>query len=85
MQLNGFKIRMKIKAIFFAGVREALGKGELQLELPMYATVADAWDRAGGVRLRQKVLCAVNEHYTDLTHVLKEGDVVAFFPPVTGG
>lgn len=76
---------MNIKVIFFAGVREAMGKPETRLALVENATVADAWDRTGGQCLRGNVLCAVNEEYADRDHVLKEGDVVAFFPPVTGG
>ncbi|MEJ2567238.1 MAG: MoaD/ThiS family protein, partial [Gammaproteobacteria bacterium] len=31
------------------------------------------------------VLIAVNMEYTDGSRVLKNGDEVAFFPPVTGG
>jgi molybdopterin synthase sulfur carrier subunit len=31
------------------------------------------------------VLVAVNMEYTDPSHTLKDGDEVAFFPPVTGG
>ena len=76
---------MKITALFFADVREAMGKAEAPLELADNATVADAWERAGGGRLQRKVLCAVNEEYTTQERVLRDGDVVAFFPPVTGG
>ncbi|MCG8622076.1 MAG: molybdopterin converting factor subunit 1 [Proteobacteria bacterium] len=32
-----------------------------------------------------KIRVAVNHEYADLTHPLKTGDEVAFFPPVTGG
>lgn len=76
---------MKIQVLFFAGVREAMGKDRVPLTLPENATVADAWSRVGGERRQSKVLCAVNEAYADPTRLLKEGDVVAFFPPVTGG
>jgi molybdopterin synthase sulfur carrier subunit len=30
-------------------------------------------------------LVAVNHKYVDFKYVLKEGDEIAFFPPVTGG
>ena len=35
--------------------------------------------------LRPCVLAAVNQTLVELTHPLKAGDEVAFFPPVTGG
>jgi molybdopterin converting factor small subunit len=31
------------------------------------------------------VSCAVNEEYARLTATLKDGDEVAFLPPVSGG
>lgn len=76
---------MRIKAIFFAGVRERIGVGEKPLELPDGATVADAWTAVGGADTGLRILCAVNEEYCDFRQPLNEGDAVAFFPPVTGG
>ena len=76
---------MHIHVLFFAGVREAMGQGETQLTLPENVAVADAWRAVGGDRLSQRVLCAVNETYVDENHVLQDGDIAAFFPPVTGG
>ena len=32
-----------------------------------------------------EILVAVNHTYVDMKYVLKHGDEVAFFPPVTGG
>jgi molybdopterin synthase sulfur carrier subunit len=31
------------------------------------------------------VRAAVNLEYVDMSHVVADGDEVAFFPPVTGG
>ena len=31
------------------------------------------------------IMVAVNEEYTSQDHILKEGDVVALIPPVSGG
>ena len=38
-----------------------------------------------GKETPQKVLVAVNYEYVNMNYKLKEGDEVAFFPPVTGG
>jgi len=35
--------------------------------------------------LQSKLMIAVNQEMTTLEHSLKNGDEVAFFPPVTGG
>jgi molybdopterin synthase sulfur carrier subunit len=49
-------------------------------------TVADVWRHvARGVELPDNTLVAVNKEYASLAHEVREGDEVAFFPPVTGG
>ena len=84
---------MSVKVLFFAGLREALGRSSESLELP--AGVADVgglrdalaargepWDalaRAKNLRV------AVNQQMVGFDATIKAGDEVAFFPPVTGG
>ena len=50
---------------------------------------ANMRDQMGKVSAKQalpsNILIAVNMEYTDSSRVLKNGDEVAFFPPVTGG
>jgi len=85
---------LKVKVVFFAGIREALGRDAEELDLPAgVATVAGlrshlrarggAWANAlaDGKLLRT----AVNQDMAPPAAVLKAGDEVAFFPPVTGG
>jgi molybdopterin synthase catalytic subunit len=36
-------------------------------------------------RLRGSLLFAVNREYADLNHILRDGDQLAIFPPVSGG
>ena len=77
---------MKIEVRFFASLRERVGKEQLSLDLPAPATVADAWAAAtGGMERPPNTLAAVNMDYVDFDAAVKEGDEVAFFPPVTGG
>jgi molybdopterin synthase sulfur carrier subunit len=83
-----------VKILYFAKLREDLGKNVEELDLPGdIATVAalrshlmargGAWATvlAQGKALR----VAVNHEMADATTPVKPGDEVAFFPPVTGG
>ncbi len=49
-------------------------------------TVSDVWRVvSSGEPLPERILCAVNMEYAEPNTPVKEGDEVAFFPPVTGG
>lgn len=81
---------MQVKVKLFASVREVIGARELPWELPDGATVSDlmqAIDEAyPQAHLRKRALhVAINQKYADLDAPLKEGDEVAFLPPVSGG
>ena len=74
----------------FARLRELAGASELTRQLPDGATAADAWRLLAGehpalAAYAGSISCAVNEEYTRLTSPLKDGDEVAFLPPVSGG
>ena len=85
---------MKVKVLFFAGLREQLGTPGLEIELPAgVSTVAGlkshlsekgaSWKEAlSGKKL---VRAAVNQDMVEQGAALKAGDEIAFFPPVTGG
>lgn len=85
---------MSIRLLFFAGLREALGVAREDLVLPadvrslgalraLLASRGGAWAQqmAPGRNLR----AAVNQDMAGPEVALKDGDEVAFFPPVTGG
>ena len=77
----------------FAVLRERLGVAELQLDAGVPPTVDALIERLAAERGEQwsaalrapQVLCAVNRRHRDRRAVLRDGDEVAFFPPVTGG
>ncbi|OUS16323.1 molybdopterin converting factor subunit 1 [Gammaproteobacteria bacterium 50_400_T64] len=81
-----------IKILFFAQLREMLELELLEFALPTAINVAQLKkqlaEKGGRWQLmfaEQEVLVAVNQVIGDDDTVLKEGDEVAFFPPVTGG
>lgn len=77
---------MAITVKYFASLAEEIGRREDRLEAADAATVRDAWAAAvAGRPLPDNVLCAVNHEYVERSHGLRDGDEVAFFPPVTGG
>ena len=78
---------MRINVLLFASLRERFGQGALELELITTTSVGDLWQQLSGSddRLPERVLCAVNQQYVDQAEMLRDGDEVAFFPPVTGG
>ncbi len=85
---------MKVKVLYFAALREQLGTPGEEIELPSsVGTVAvlrahlrsrgGAWQTA--LAEGKLVRMAVNQDMAQPTAVIKAGDEVAFFPPVTGG
>lgn len=77
---------MTIQVKFFASLRERVGKADLQLAAEDKLNALKVWQQATGeTELANNILIAVNMEYVDPDHGVKEGDEVAFFPPVTGG
>lgn len=83
---NAMADEIQIKVLFFASLREQVGVGEQQIRLPAAATIRHAWQTAvPGQPLPGHILVARNQQYSHLDQVVKPGDEIAFFPPVTGG
>ena len=77
---------MSVTIKYFASMRDRMGRGDDVVELEGASTVADIWKQVSdGADLPESTLIAVNMEYTDGAHEVKDGDEVAFFPPVTGG
>ncbi|MDX5627247.1 MULTISPECIES: molybdopterin synthase sulfur carrier subunit [unclassified Brenneria] len=80
-----------INVLFFAQVRELTEMDSLTLSA-QYATVDELRQALCGRGNRwalalesDKLLAAVNQSLVEMRHPLRDGDEVAFFPPVTGG
>lgn len=81
---------MQISVKLFGAVREAAGTKELSLRLPAGARPADIWDRLVAdypdvERFGKRLAVSVNLEVTDFDVKLRDGDEVAFLPPVSGG
>ena len=70
---------------YFASLKEEMGRSEDVFEATALHTIADVWRAAASDRRIDGVLCAVNQEYAQADARVKDGDEVAFFPPVTGG
>jgi molybdopterin synthase sulfur carrier subunit len=79
---------VKVKALYFGGLRARLGLGEQWLELPAAATALDAGLQATqglGPDWLAALRYAVNAELTGADAALNDGDEVALLPPVSGG
>ncbi|ARR49735.1 molybdopterin synthase sulfur carrier subunit [Photobacterium damselae] len=80
-----------ITVLFFAQVKELVGQSQIDVEASVntaeelrqqLALRGDKWQLA---LESGKLLVAVNQTICPLDTEIKDGDEVAFFPPVTGG
>ena len=82
------------RILYFAWLRERMGRTEEELALPMdVATVGGlvallrGRDDAGAAAFAHQTMvrAAVNQEFASPDTPLRDSDEVAFFPPVTGG
>jgi molybdopterin converting factor small subunit len=81
---------MKILIKPFASVKDMFGFYEKEIIVSENITVGEVIKRlaesyAGLNRIKKNLLYAVNEEYCAVDTILKENDVLAIFPPVSGG
>ena len=84
------RLDMKIKVLFFASCRDAVGRRSCDWEIAEGCRVADlqrelvaAYPQLAG--MQQVLSIAVNAEYAGSHTALKAGDEVALIPPVSGG
>ena len=81
---------MLIRVLYFATCREIVGEREGTLELPEGSSITDLISEIGNAHTRfqeleKSLMVSVNQTYVERDYLLKDGDEVAFIPPVSGG
>lgn len=83
-----------LKILYFASLRERMGRTEEQLPaIPQIGTIADLIallqqrDVKGATAFAHPTLvrAAINQDFARPDSPIRDGDEIAFFPPVTGG
>jgi molybdopterin converting factor small subunit len=83
---------MRVTVRVFARLRDLTGQGEWPCDLGPAdaASVADVWRQTVQAHpalepFARSVSCAVNARFARMHTALRDGDDVAFLPPVSGG
>ncbi|WP_444929251.1 molybdopterin converting factor subunit 1 [Microbulbifer sp. SSSA002] len=80
-----------VKVLFFARLRQQLGLGEIALEnfsgslSELRNTLCEQYPDWSAHLQRDDIRMALNQELAESGALVKAGDEVAFFPPVTGG
>lgn len=82
---------MRVRVLFFAGLRALVGEGSVDLQFTPGATFADIrtelgrrWPQAKGL-VDRSFLALGDEYISDLTRPIEGDCEVACIPPVSGG
>ncbi|MDZ7875904.1 MAG: molybdopterin converting factor subunit 1 [Rhizobium sp.] len=82
------------KVVYFAWVRERIGKGEEELEIPAevktagdlvswLATLGEGYEEA--LRFPKAIRVAVNQEHVEHNELIAGAREIGIFPPMTGG
>ena len=80
---------MKIQVLLFGIAAELVGESSINLDVPKHTSVKDfkAFFVENSPKLKtvSSYAIAVNESYAQDNSIIKENDVIAIIPPVSGG
>jgi molybdopterin converting factor subunit 1 len=81
---------MRVTVRLFARLRDVTGTGELIRDVPEPATAQAVWRSLVAEwpalgEYEKTISVAVNTDYSRMTASVRDGDEVAFLPPVSGG
>jgi len=81
---------MSIRVLFFASLADVTGIREAELDASAHPDVGSIFEKYAGEfpQLEARgttILFAVNQRFARSDSPVRDGDEVAFFPPVSGG
>jgi len=81
---------LKIDVLYFSSLKDKIKKNKESIEIKENSNLTDLINflKEKHPEISQNldnVMVAVNEEYVDKDYILKNGDVVALIPPVSGG
>ena len=81
---------MTVRLLYFAVLRDITGKSEAEVSVRDGTRAAEVWETLRGQyaqleSYRKPPMIAVNETYATPDTILRDGDELAFIPPVAGG
>ena len=81
---------MRVTVKLFARLRDITGSPELTRELAAGTTIGALWRELAGefpelAPYERSISSALNADYARMDAVVRDGDEVAFLPPVSGG
>lgn len=81
---------LKVKVLYFSSIKDKLKKNSEEFEIDKDITVEEFLNILAKKYPQiennlSNVMIAVNEEYVDKDYLLKNNDVVAIIPPVSGG
>ena len=81
---------MRVSVQLFARLRDIAGQSDLHYEIPDGGTIADVWRAVAAQHpalapYGSSVSCARNEDFARMSAAVRDGDAIAFLPPVSGG
>ena len=81
---------MRVRLLYFAVLRDIIGKPEADVTLPTGTRPRDVWKTLRSEHFEldcyaEPPLTAINEAYASPDAELHDGDELAFIPPVAGG
>ena len=81
---------MRVTVRLFARLRDIAGAAELARDVPDGATMGSLWQQLaeefpGLQPYERSISSALNADYARMDRRVREGDEIAFLPPVSGG
>ena len=78
---------MQVSVKYFASLRELMGESSVFIDIDKESSIDDVWQHVTKNKKIEldNIMATVNMEYVKPSYVIRDGDEIAFFPPVTGG